>query len=402
MNKKIFLYIMLYLTYSLLENAHIFACNVPVFRYALERWTADPYRLIIYHKGSLEADQVTFLTELKQNSFEGDSTLNLIIQLSDLNKTDQNPFQDHNGNLSYPLMVLYYPAQTLIEYPAWYGDLSKSNVALLKDSPVRNEISRQLLEGETAVFLFLESGDLNADQKYLNILQDEIKRLSKILRIPTTGVDTDGNSIEVTDFQDVNINFSVIRISRQDPAEAIFIKMLLGTEFDLINYKTPLVFPIFGQGRALYALVGMGIKSKTIEKACKSLVDWCSCEIKALHQGVDLLFLADWSNRFGGTWVKDEELPALTGLSNFVPPTPNTGNLKEDSNRLQIRTNTGNDSISRESLESENIDSVLHADIKNTTNDSFSISRNLLIILSVLLVAVVIGSLVIKSRTKQL
>ena len=33
------------------------ACSVPVFRYALERWPADAYRLVIFHNGPLSAEQ---------------------------------------------------------------------------------------------------------------------------------------------------------------------------------------------------------------------------------------------------------------------------------------------------------------------------------------------------------
>ena len=31
------------------------ACSVPVFRYALERWPAAPYELIVFHRGALPA-----------------------------------------------------------------------------------------------------------------------------------------------------------------------------------------------------------------------------------------------------------------------------------------------------------------------------------------------------------
>ena len=27
------------------------ACSVPVFRYALERWDASPYALVVFHRG---------------------------------------------------------------------------------------------------------------------------------------------------------------------------------------------------------------------------------------------------------------------------------------------------------------------------------------------------------------
>ena len=29
------------------------ACSVPVFRYALERWQADPYEVFVFHRGPL-------------------------------------------------------------------------------------------------------------------------------------------------------------------------------------------------------------------------------------------------------------------------------------------------------------------------------------------------------------
>src|SRR5688572_4540223 len=31
------------------------ACNVPVFRFALERWRPDPYRVVLFHRGELSA-----------------------------------------------------------------------------------------------------------------------------------------------------------------------------------------------------------------------------------------------------------------------------------------------------------------------------------------------------------
>ena len=61
----------------------LFPCNVPVFRYALERWPADPYRLMIYSQDPLEASLQAAVQDLRALSFEGDSTLNLIIQVID-------------------------------------------------------------------------------------------------------------------------------------------------------------------------------------------------------------------------------------------------------------------------------------------------------------------------------
>jgi len=35
----------------------VWACDVPVFRFALERWPADPYQATIFHKGPLDDKQ---------------------------------------------------------------------------------------------------------------------------------------------------------------------------------------------------------------------------------------------------------------------------------------------------------------------------------------------------------
>ncbi len=44
------------------------ACSVPVFRYALENWYADPYRVLVFHRGPLSAESqaaVDFLNRVK-------------------------------------------------------------------------------------------------------------------------------------------------------------------------------------------------------------------------------------------------------------------------------------------------------------------------------------------------
>jgi hypothetical protein len=211
-------------------------------------------------------------------------------------------------------------------------------------------------------------------------------------------VDINGNPIAVNDFQGVELNFFITKISHQDPNEEILTKMILGTEPDLFKYKTPLTFPIFGQGRSLYALVGSGIKSKTIEKACQSLVEWCSCEIKALHQGIDLLFQADWSRRAGGSWVKDTELPPLTGLSNFIPQHTSSDTLLKIKNKIGMKDTyliENNDSNGTVIVKS---DTVIKKKKINKNKDFGSMSQNIGALFFILLVAVIVASFIIKRK----
>ena len=167
--------------------------------------------------------------------------------------------------------------------------------------------------------------------------------------------------------------------------------MLLGTESDLSDYQVPLVFPVFGQGRSLYALVGAGINKKTIKKACRSLVDWCSCEIKALHQGVDLLFLAQWSKRAGESWIKVEGLPPLTGLSGFIDSSDKTDEIEPDKTIVQSRENPDENS----EVQSDSTGQTL---VERETQESFSISKNIGWLLLILTGVIIMISYMIKIR----
>jgi len=392
------IYLTIFIVYFLFSIEPLIPCNVPVFRYALERWTADPYRLMIFHKGQISTENTHLLKGLEHLSFQGDSTLNLVIQYTDLTKTGENPLQGRDGNLTYPLMMLFYPEETGIPYPLWLGELTKSNIELLKTSPARKEIAELLISGETAVFLFLECGDSELDQNYYNRLKQDLEILSTKLKIPTTGIDIEGNPIEVDDFQNVDLNFSIKKVSRKNPAEQIFINMLLGTESDLSDYQIPLVFPVFGQGRSLYALVGAGINKNTIEKACRSLVDWCSCEIKALHQGVDLLFLAQWSKRAGESWIKAEDLPPLSGLSGFIDSSDKKDEITEnadenDSDKMTVLSRENPDEKSE--VQSDSTGQPL---AEHETQKSFSISKNIGWLLLILIGVIIVISYMIKIR----
>jgi len=55
-----------------------------------------------------------------------------------------------------------------------------------------------------------------------------------------------------------------------------------------------MAFPVFGRGRALYALVGDGINKETIGEACVFLATACTCMVKEQNPGTDLILAADW------------------------------------------------------------------------------------------------------------
>ena len=61
-------------------------CNVPVFRYALERWDRDLYEIIVVKNGAFSEEEVTRARNLKAESMLGEGFLNAKVSLADLSQ----------------------------------------------------------------------------------------------------------------------------------------------------------------------------------------------------------------------------------------------------------------------------------------------------------------------------
>ncbi len=277
-----------------LFSPFVWACAVPVFQYALAYWTADAYEAIVFHQGPLSSDEQAVLDRLKEASWDAEIHANIAVRTVDLADSPGTVMQklwESQSSSELPWMMIKYPRISGIAEDIWSGGLTDMNVEALLDSPVRKEIGRRILKGEVAVWVFLESGDQQKDEAAVSLLESQLKKMSDELRII---VPEEGD--EQFDEADLRVSFSIMRLSRSDPDEKLFIQMLLKSEWDLQALSKPMAFPIFGRGRALYALVGDGIRENNIEMACSFLVGWCSCEIKDQNPGVDMLMSVNWDS----------------------------------------------------------------------------------------------------------
>jgi len=274
------------------------ACSVPVFRYALDRWPADDFELAVVHRGPLTPDQSALIDRLRQSTAGAAGRVNLTVRtvnvaLSPSDRSADVQVQPTESD-DLPRLVLRYPGKTRISAQAWSGPLNAASVEALLDSPARRQIVNRLVDGESAVWVLLESGHTEKDQAAAEFLNAELARLQRTLKLPdpNQGIGYEATSAEVT--ESLRIAFSTVRFARTDEAERVLISMLLGTEPDLHTYHEPIVFPVFGRARVLYALVGEGITRENISQAAGYLIGACSCLVKAENPGLDLLILADW------------------------------------------------------------------------------------------------------------
>ena len=194
------------------------------------------------------------------------------------------------SNPQLPALVVHYPAHLRIAEPVWSGPLDRDTVARLTDSPIRNALVRRLADGQTAVWLLLESGQSEQDDAAAMLLQEQLKKLEHELKLPEL---TDSSEDKLLSAAPLHVAFSVLRVPR-GAAEQPLIQMLLHSEPDLAERTDPMVFPVFGRGRALLPLIGAGVTAENIHDSAAFLVGACSCEVKNQNPGFDLLLAADW------------------------------------------------------------------------------------------------------------
>jgi len=272
-----------------------FACNVPVFRYALERWPAAPYEVIVFHRGPLTAPEQSardLLDHAPDMQFA-----NLTVTYVDLSTTTEHSMQKlwtHQTNAPLPWMIVRYPESESDAPPFWSGPLGAESIDSLVDSPARREISRRLLKGESAVWVLLESGRKPDDDAVAVLLAAELKKMEATLELPPPAPDDP----QLRSTLPVRLAFSVARISRDDPAEQMLVRILLGGEKPAAAASGPIACPIFGRGRMLAALSQKELGPKLIAQACAFVCGACSCEVKDLSPGRDLLLAANWNSIF--------------------------------------------------------------------------------------------------------
>ena len=273
------------------------SCPIPVFRYALEYWKADDYTLEIFYQNSLNPEEEELANLISKSTSDGNIKVNLDLKKTDIKGGIHNINHSYLNDLSMdelPWMVLRYPRISGINKIIWTSPLNKRNVNLLLNSPVRKTISAKLLEDVSAVWVFLESGNKKKDRSALDRLEKNLKRLEETL-VLTDPAMWWGDPQDIKAGNIPEIKFDVISVSRHDDRENPLIEMLLNSENDLQEFESePMVFPVYGRGIILYAIVGKGINEWNIRDAAEFITGDCSCQAKVNNPGLDLLISMDW------------------------------------------------------------------------------------------------------------
>lgn len=311
----------------LVLTSALFACQVPVFRFALERWQPDRYQLVVLSAGELSPTHTALLESLFQRdaavevrtSVDSESsnggvvpvaqaTSGVAVRRIDITATDDPMLGElwkRHANQGAPVLLALYPVSYQVDagQVAHACELTAQGVAQVIDSPKRRELAKRLSAGHSAVWILLESGDQTKDDAAAKALETQLRLDTQWLALPTPEELEIKPEVLANAKIQLRIEFSVLRIRRDDPQELFLVDCLLNSEPDLRSFDEPLAFPVFGRGRVLYALVGKGISSNTIRAASSFMVGPCSCQVKEQNPGFDLLLQCDWKAAIGETFI---------------------------------------------------------------------------------------------------
>lgn len=194
------------------------------------------------------------------------------------------------------------------------GDWDPRAAEELVDSPLRRKVAELLHAGDAVVFVLLEGSDekQNADAATAaeKVIADakagKIASPGDALVVELGGPDGTGSA------KDAEIRVSLVTVTADQAAEQGLIGQLLMVEPGLKEeVGTPMLFPVYGRGRAMPPFIGKGINEQNLSDAVRFLIGDCSCLAKEQNPGVDLCFAWDWESTADKWSLEEETNPAM-------------------------------------------------------------------------------------------
>jgi len=274
------------------------ACNVPVFRYALERWQNDLYHVVVFHRGQLSSDDKARVDDIGRRSSTEGGTTNLEVTTVDLSLPfapgDEDLWKTVPPDAALPYVLLQARMGRDKTLTVWNGPLASVEMDRLAMSRDRQEIVDRLMKGHSAVWVVLPGKDDDATHNTVNLIETELARLQDELPLPE-GIGAPGS--EVFSEVPLTLRFSVHVLKPGPDADVllpeIFRRVAPGAAAD----GQPLVAPVFGRGRAVDVVPGDKVDEATVEDLSRFICGACSCQVKEQNPGFDLLMAVKWDER---------------------------------------------------------------------------------------------------------
>jgi hypothetical protein len=299
------------------------ACDTPVYRYAIYHWTAAPYHVVYFKQVTPRASDGE-IARLVGKLGEGDAPANLVLDTFD-------PTHDKIDEMPEPVQAAWkarkdakpaYLVLTPQGVENFAGRLETSMLREMTDSPARQKLCKQLDGGKAVVFLFVP-GKEPAENHRARKAVEELPAQAGTARVSPSGfpspVSPGGHAGQAGPAEDASaratpVELGLIEVSRSDPAEKWLIRAMMSVEPDLAGLvDQPMVFAVYGRARVLEPYVGKGITVDNLTQLVDFVTGACSCQVKDANPGVDLLTTWNWDATAERMAAKDSPLDPAAG-----------------------------------------------------------------------------------------
>lgn len=282
-----------------------FACTIPVFRYALDRWEADKFRLVVPAEIARQPDIAKLLIPLR-----GNAPANIRIEES------KDPAAAHAR--------LFF--SHIEGAPLWSGPLDAASLRGVLDSPARTELIKRLLDGESVVWVVVDKGNPE-DGAEAGRIGKRLQYLEQVVALPPQ--DPNDPDSRLGPGPALRLKLGVVRVSMQDPAEKLLCAMLAGTKCAAALARgEAFAAPVFGRGRVLGAHPLAELDDTAIEDMTLFLTGRCSCRVKNQSPGWDVLLNVDWDAAL-------QEIHEVQRKTSRVEPTNRRPAVQPETLRIQ-------------------------------------------------------------------
>ncbi len=276
------------------------ACSIPVFRFALERWSPDLFEVSVFYRGPLNGTDAKCLNQLEDLAVHNGGQVNLEVVRCDLDgrvPADLLALWQSLKDAPLPAVVVRTPRKATGQSIVWQGRLSDPFLDTLATSPARRDVAQRLLQGDAVVWLLVRGTDKQQAARAKAALDSALENLADQIELPP-GVGQPGSELRAR--IPLHLKFSVVELSTDSRAEQALIKLLHGGFAKPPLASDSYLAPVFGRGRVLNVQSAREVDPDSISDLTRYLCGACSCQVKQQNPGFDLLCEMNWEERLYG------------------------------------------------------------------------------------------------------
>lgn len=276
------------------------ACSIPVFRFALERWSPDLFEVSVFYRGPLNGTDAKCLNQLEDLAVHNGGQVNLEVVRCDLDgrvPADLLALWQSLKDAPLPAVVVRTPRKATGQSIVWQGRLSDPFLDTLATSPARRDVAQRLLQGDAVVWLLVRGTDTQQAARAKAALDAALENLADQIELPP-GVGQPGSELRAR--IPLHLKFSVVELSADSLAEQALVKLLHGGFAKAPLASDSYLAPVFGRGRVLKVFSAREVDSDSISDLTRYLCGACSCQVKQQNPGFDLLCEMNWEDRLFG------------------------------------------------------------------------------------------------------